>query len=258
MPRYAYQLWNHVPMRQIYFQLSDAEQKRYNESLQEISEQRRRVEHYAETIEGDFLVFNKKGNKPPIYWCFNIWAEPLLLIEKLDKEQPLYAMHSLNIVTKSWSEKTRFQEHLALKYFEQIKYCANKKIPIFGGNCQAAPIAESIAILFEQKYTVQPFVVFLEYLPRRKHTSNLLMLFGKESLFNPFYNSDVAPFSLWEERLQKYLWGFIKANHGEYFRGTGVEQLAWYIQNISSLFEKNKNLQPCEVVYSKGNELKQN
>ena len=49
--------------------------------------------------DGPLLIMNETGSKAPLIWCFNTWAEALLLGRSLDPNQPLIAMISLNFIT---------------------------------------------------------------------------------------------------------------------------------------------------------------
>lgn len=249
----AYDLWNHIPRKQRYFKLSEKEWLIFETAIQNIETEGRRVEgqsglnNISGTLRKSLLAFNESGLRPPIYWCFNSWAEPLMFSRHLQHDQPFFAMHSPNRFVKTWHEKTRFHEHLSLHYFEQIALHNHNCRPVLVGNCQGAPVAESIAILFSQKLALEPLLVTLDYIPRRQYRGPILMLFGRNSDFNPFVNSDKDPVPLWKSKFDAFAWGFVDAEHGEYFRSPAIEQLHAYIEKASDFSFAKKNFSGSEL-----------
>jgi len=244
----AFNRWDHIPQKLKYFELSKDEWGQFHRVISNIANRRRKLERVIGVSQGDFLIFNEKGTRSPIYWCFNDWSEALLLARKLGDDQPLVAMHSLYSVTKNWRTKTRFHEHLALRYFENIDPKNCKGPLVFGGNCQAAPLAESIAILTSKKLNIQPLVITMEYVPRRQYRGPMLMLFGRESGFNPFFNSNMEPVSIWNSSHRDFAWGFLDACHGGYFKEPAIDQLKRYIEKTVAIFKLKEGSQSAIFV----------
>ncbi len=249
----AYDLWNHIPRKQKYFQLSEDERTAFETALCNMETEGKRIEgqsglnQIAGRLRKSILAFNEDGTHPPIYWCFNSWAEPLIFARNLRRDQPFFAMHSPNRFIKTWRDKTRFHEHLSLHYFEQIALRSQNCRPVLVGNCQGAPVAESIAILFSQKLALEPILVTLDYVPRRQYRGPILMLFGRESRFNPFVNSDRDPVALWKSKFNAFAWGFIDADHGDYFTLSAIQQLQAYIETARDFSIVKKNFQGEEL-----------
>lgn len=244
---YAYELWNHVPKLQTCFELKNFERKRFNEAIDYINDQKKRVEGDANTTVDDLLIFNQGGVCPPIFWCYNNWAEPVIFSRFISKEQPLYAAHSMHNAIKLWKRKFRLHEHFSLKYFDSLTASNPEQIPVLIGNCQGAPIAESMAILYAQKFKTFPLLITLDYFPRRFYQGPTVMLFGSQSRFSPFVNSDIDPISIWQVKMDQYAWGVIDADHGGYFKEPAIEQLQSFIEKAITIFNSGKKFNGAEL-----------
>lgn len=242
----AFNRWNHIPQKLRYYKLSKDELYQFDNVISEIANRRRRLERVIGTSHGDFLILNEKGTCDPIYWCFNDWSEAVLLARKLGDDQPLVAMHSLYSVTDEWRTKTIFHEHLALRYFSQIDQMNCKNSLVFGGNCQAAPFAESIAIHISEKLNIDPLLIAMEYIPRRQYKGPMLMLFGEKSDFNPFFNSSMDPISVWKSSHEDFTWGFLNGCHGNYFKEPVIDQLRRYIEKAVTIFKLKGGFQSAK------------
>ncbi len=248
----AYQRWNYIPKDLEYFDLSADEWKQFYSALSDIKSGRSRVEEVSggSTL-GEFLILNEKGSRPPIFWCFNNWAEPLLLTRKLGADQPLIAMHSLNSIVKGLRTKKRFLEHLASRYLETIKPMYGDGHLILGGNCQGSPIVEAIAIQAQKTLNTKPLLITLDYIPQRMHQLPMLLLFGRDSAYNPF-NTDVDPLPILRSNHSNFAWGFIGSIHGQYFKNPEIDQLGWMITKAIGSFTATGSL-PQEELLLTGN-----
>lgn len=183
-----------------------------------------------------FLHFNEEGKKPPIFWCFNNWAEAIFLAYHLGSDRPLYAMHSLYRIAESDAKKAMHKVKLAKTYGDLICELYPKGSVVIGGNCQSSPIAESIAHYLLEKRGDAPMLISLEHQPFYAYPGRLVMLFGDRSEdFNPFLNGE-SPVAGWKNKHQNLNWGIVKGAHGEYFREPGVQELSCYIEEVTDRF----------------------
>jgi len=248
-PKPAERKWNHIPKQYRLYELSDEENKTLHTAIEKLKVRRRR----AEGIKGingvarnTMLEFNAHYANPPLYCCFNNWGEPLFFMDGNEVKRPVYAMHSYHAVVQTWKEKRRLHEHLAKHYFDEIVTTCNKT-PILVGICQGGPIMESIAILFLHKFNIKPLLITLEYYPRRNYQGPMVLLFGKESLFNPFYNSSVNPVKEWKSSLHDFGWGIIDAAHSDFFREPGLSQLRQFITRSIDIHERGSRFRKREI-----------
>ena len=246
----AYNQWNHIPQRIRFFDLSADEWELFHDGVANLAKERGRVEKVGGVARGDFLVFNEHGALPAIHWCYNNWGEPLLLARQLASDQPLYSMHSVHGFSEKWRIKTRFHEHLVTRYLEYLERAGNIREPmIIGGNCQGAPVAESLAIRIYEQLDISPLLITLDYVPRRKYTGTMVMLFGKNSMFNPF-NTDIDPLPIWRSNHGDFGWGILNASHGQYFREPAIIQLKYFIELAIDKFIAKERFESKRIVGS--------
>lgn len=183
-----------------------------------------------------FAHFNRGGDKPPIYWCFNNWSEAVFLGHWLGPRQPLFAMRSLHGIVKGKAVKKLHTLLVAETYAAHVLEQAGEQAIILGGNCQAAPIAEAMAHWIIAKTGKAPLLVTLEHQPFFCYPGYLIMLFGSHSEnFNPFLKGEDA-ITEWQRKHQAASWGFIDAGHGKYFIEPAVHQLTGYLTRAAAVY----------------------
>ena len=189
---------------------------------------------------GPFLLFNGNGSKAPLFWCFNNWAEAVLLSRRLGPEQPLVAMHSFHKILNSQQTKAGSVRQVATAYTELMQTWRDGRPLVIGANCQAAPIAEAIAHRLIYSYQEQALLIVVDHNPFYGYPGNILMLFGEQSeQFNPFVRGE-DPVPGWTMLHHRPSWGFINARHGEFFVEPGVDTLANYITKASENFRSTR------------------
>ncbi|MEP4039080.1 hypothetical protein [Pseudophaeobacter sp.] len=228
----AYSKWSYIPNELLRLSPSPEDASEFDEIYAAILAQKNRASKHAPSVVGDFLAWNTSGTNPPLFWCFNSWAEPFLLARHLDNNQPLYAMSSFSGATDNWRLKTKYMEPLARRYIESVKKVKGISPLLMGGNCQGAPIAESMAIQILENSVNSPYLLSIDYIGKRPYRGKRLMLFGRKSGFNPFL-SERNPIDFWEERHAQFSWDFLEGKHGSYFLEPNVEILAEFIAEKS-------------------------
>lgn len=230
--RSACDLWDHIPDKQMTEELDAADHNSYDEILRRVQSDRdRAVEMRGEAL-GPFLVVNRGGRRPPIFWCFNNWFEPHLLAAFLPADQPLYSFVSFHRYTERWLLKGRLTDPLA-QHLRDNWRCVDVAPPaVLAGNCQGAPIAEAMALQYAQTECRMPRLVTLDYVPRRRYSGPYTMLFGEKSRFNPFLEQfDPRP-SWVEDGMSPDIKFLSDAEHGTYFRRPHVAKTAGHLLAI--------------------------
>jgi len=201
----------------------------------EINESMERIpEALADRI-GVFAHFNKGGSKPPLFWCFNNWAEAIFLAHRLAPDRPLFAMRSFHGFIKGKHAKRANAVGFAETYAEQVLEHVGTGPLLIGGNCQAAPIAEAMAHILIGRTGRKPLLVTLEHLPIYSYPGDILMLFGAESeKYNPFLQGK-DPVPAWRAQHARAAWGIIGGEHGKYFMEPAVLDLVSYIQQACEI-----------------------
>lgn len=231
----AFQRWDYIPETLFDVELDTTEQIEFDKVLSSILTARDRSPVRRAAVHDDLLIFNESGLKPPIVWCFNNWSEPYLLAYQLDSDQPLVAAQSPHEHEPRWVKKARFTEPLAKAYLESALKIYSGRDLILGGNCQGAPIAESMSIQIASRFHSFPRLITVDYIPKRAYSGDTLMLYGRDSPFNPFlYQRD--PVRYWQGRLKSFGWGFLNTTHGSYFREPTIVHLTEYILRFNAVY----------------------
>lgn len=235
-PLNAYDRWGYIPKVVRHFVLTENEQIEFDAGIERLLFERNKVAKFAEYASGELLGFNCSAVTPLIFWCFNNWSEPLLLNRQLPEHQPLCAAVSSHALTEKWRLKRRFHEHLVSRYLQILeeREVLHPKM-IIGGNCQGAPVAESLAIRIKATKGFEPLLITLDYVPRKLYDGPMFMMFGRFSAFNPF-NSDIDPIPLWHQRDGDWGIGILNETHGKYFREPTLFELRDYITFASNRY----------------------
>ncbi|WP_027184985.1 hypothetical protein [Desulfovibrio inopinatus] len=213
----AFRRWAHIPEKMFDVDLHQDEQVEFEGVLSLIRNMRDQSSVNKALSHDELLVFNRFGEKKPIFWCFNNWAEPYLFAYQLDENQPLIAAQSPHGVEKSWVKKARYTEPLAKRYLESATQLFNRQDFIYCGNCQGAPVVESMCIQLSRQCGIFPQLITIDYIAKRRYQGPILMLFGSESPFNPFnYERDPLPY--WKKRLKSFQWKHLHGPHGTYLK----------------------------------------
>ena len=224
--------WSHLPDRYEPVELSADEQALFQSVLEQIEARRTKVLAQTGHADGPFLVLNGEGRSAPLFWCFNSWAEAVILARRLGPDQPLFALHSFNKITSGLSYKVRLMEPLAQHYAEAILRVAGTDTPAaVGANCQAAAIGEATAHALMRAGAPAPLLATLEFMPQRPYPGPLYLMFGEQSdRYNPFL-SDMDPVPGWRRLHTHFDWGFVPGPHGRYFTEPAVGVLAQRIRH---------------------------
>lgn len=191
---------------------------------------------------GLFACFNSNGSKPPIFWCFNNWAEPVFLANRLEPEQPLFAMRSFHGLITGKQNKRANTLDLAKLYVDQLLPLIKNHPILIGGNCQAAPIAEAMAHNVLAREGKKALLMTLEYNPFYSYSGSILMMFGANSeKYNPFLKLK-DPVTNWKLLHQSPAWGIVNGTHGKFFMEPGVLDLVSFIEQATALFCQNNSL----------------
>nr|WP_321526730.1 hypothetical protein [uncultured Cohaesibacter sp.] len=237
----VFTLWDYIREEISLAPLSNEEQAKLDLICTNIMWQRERVAKFAHTQCGDLLVWNPDGALPPLCWCFNDWSEAMLFSRKLSPQQPFYACHSMHAITVEWLAKMHFNDPLAKRYLDSMEGIIADKPVLFGGNCQGAPIAESMAQQQANRSGPMPFLITLDYIGRRSGVWPRLMLFGKQSRFNPFDNGH-DPLPYWQERGKHFAWATLSVGHGQYFKEPNIDVMAGVITQMSGRMSRSEPL----------------
>lgn len=187
--------------------------------------------------DGPFLRFNEAGSRPPIYWCFNNWAEPVLLARHLDADQPLVAFRSLYGILQGKQAKGASLIPLANAYLDAILNSTPDVPRIIGGNCQSAPIAEAMAHALIARCGERPLFISMEHEPHYSYPGRLVLLFGSKSVtYNPFLKGE-DPLPRWTALHPNFSCGIIDGEHGRFFLDPGVHSLLSHIRAAVSAVE---------------------
>ncbi|MDJ0930288.1 hypothetical protein [Breoghania sp.] len=235
--RDAFSFWEAVPEMLSRTPLCESEQTVVAGIVSRVSVDMARVEGAGGERIGSFLVFNRSGSRRPIFWCFNNWVEPVLLARVLDPEQPLYGMISFSRFVDTWATNIGYMEHLAETYLKALLQIHLPKSPIIAVNCQAAAIAEIMAIRYLEQRGMRPLLLVLEYTLRKRFDGPVFLMFGRQSNYNPFrFARDSVAHS--QTLTRNASWGLLAADHGGYFLQLTIARLATFVNDAAAYFSR--------------------
>jgi len=196
---------------------------------------------------GPFAVFNENGQKPPLFWCFNNWVEPVLLANRLGVDQPLVSMRSFHGFIKGKGDKRANTVDLAINYVDFMLDLFDEIPRLIGGNCQGAPVAEAIAHNLLGRTGKKALLMTLEHRPFYSYPGSILMMFGSMSeKYNPFLRNE-DPIAAWNAMHRIPAWGIVNGNHGKYFVEPAVLDLTAFIRYASNTYLEFGNISPGEM-----------
>lgn len=224
--RTEFDLWDYVPLRMWTHEVRAEDWPTYQSFLDAISLDRDRAAQARGKAAGPFLVLNQDGKRTPVFWCFNHWSEAHLLAAHLPDDQPLYAYVSFHLYTERWALKTRFNDPIARRLLDAWGALGLRLPRVLAGNCQGAPIAESMALQLMAAGHPPPQLVTLDYVPRRRYMGPYKLMFGSLSRFNPFLGTEHAAAAWEKDGMFPDVSFLTEASHGTYFRKPTVTQTA--------------------------------
>ncbi len=164
-----------------------------------------------------FRILNENGKAPPLVWCFNNGHEFGRLAGRLGANQPVYSLRSGNLVLDITPENHRqSNRRVALHALPELLRILPDGPFYLGGNCQGAAIAMELALALQGLGRTVPLVILMEAVPEEAFTGNVALIFGKDSIFNP-YTVHRDPDSEWKRLFDQYTVDIIPGRHGTYF-----------------------------------------
>ena len=170
--------------------------------------------------------FHRQGSRPKLFWCFNVPSyEPVRLAERLDADQPLYALLS-GVGVLDWQAGT--PRLLADCYLEQVLAIQPAGPYRLGGNCAGARVAIALAALLRERGAAVERLCLMEHFEPALYADPgpLLLLYGRKShleLHRAFRWGEPG----WSDpfrRVPRVEW--IPGAHGEFFDEENVDALA--------------------------------
>lgn len=211
--------------------------------MKEIKELLLRIENTAAAVprviadhRGPLLLLNQGGSKAPIFWCVNAWTEAVFLARRLDPDQPLVAMRSLDQMEDNVDKKAAYVWPLARAYTALMKPWIDSQPMVLGGYCQSGPIAEAMAHRLLCTTHRRPLLITIEYDPFYSYPGSLLMLYGAHSKpFNPL-SRGINPVPAWLAMHGQPSWATLDGGHNSFFMDPVVAQTAKLITTAADRF----------------------
>jgi hypothetical protein len=196
---------------------------------------------------GLFAAFNPSGTRPPIYWCFNGWAEAVILARRLGSDQPLYAMRSFHRLVDDRWRKVLHTESLSVLYAEQVLEIHAGGPMVVGGNCQAGSIAEGVAHRIVAERGATPVLVTVDHDPRYAYPGHVVLGFGTDSeRYNPFLSGG-DPIPAWQRLHRATSWTVIPGQHGRYFLKPALHHLVALIEAVTMPLADGSEIPPGPI-----------
>ncbi|MFC3087532.1 AMP-binding protein [Tabrizicola soli] len=182
----------------------------------------------GETIDSDGLVkiYNGRGNRPWLIWCFNYYGEADALARELGPDQPLLAFRSLNGILPPGNVDPAIERFVAETCLRSLEAYGLPPLVVVGGNCQAGRISQHLANCLWQGGIAVGSLIFMEKVQPYPYAGRILALFGKDSRrHNPVFHFR-RPTQAWSRYTPAIESREIPGAHGEFFSGNQIAHLA--------------------------------
>jgi acyl carrier protein len=178
--------------------------------------------------EDSLLVgLNTAGTKPPLFWCLQGFRELSQLAKYLDRDRPIYGMRSGHLIMEYSPENI---QALANYYVEEILSVQTEGDYYIGGNCQAARIAQTMAIILQNQGRKVKLLCLLEDRFSQFYRGAITLLYGRDSIYNPYKHS-LTPEIGWRKLYPEgFFIDLISGQHGQFFQEPNIQNLAKQIE----------------------------
>ncbi len=170
------------------------------------------------------LGHNLAGDRPPIFWIFNVPHEPERLARALGPGQPLYAMRSGYQLIDYREDEI---QTVALRYVSDIvRLCPAG--PLFvGGNCQGGIIALAVAQHLLRRKRHVPLLMLMDWsFDLQAYRGRVLLISGIDNNHHNPRRLFAAPEMAWARGFAEFEFAEITGGYADGFDPPHVEVLA--------------------------------
>lgn len=170
-----------------------------------------------------------------LFWVFQGDAEFTALSGALGTGVALHGMRSGHQIMDYTPDTI---ERLAETYASEITKLLPEGQIHLGGNCQGAVIARAVAFALRRRGREVARLVLMEMAKPWAYDAPVDLVYGRQSVLNPFRKGDDAPAAFTAAYTQGFARHFIDGEHGAFFQPQNVGSLATVLRGI---------LQPGEI-----------
>lgn len=172
------------------------------------------VKHHPDSL---IWGHNTSGNNPPLFWCLQGAQELYQLAHYLGPDQPTYGMRSLHMTNIRYKSKNI--KYLAEYYANEIIRIDPNGCYFIGGNCQGSYIALQVAKILLAKGKRVLLLILLEHQRPSFYPQKIMLLYGRESHMNPYYQNKHSDLTLKLKKLYPagYTLNLVQGAHGQFF-----------------------------------------
>ncbi len=176
------------------------------------------------TASRTILTINAGGTKPPLFWVFNSFQEPVELAKALGPDQPLYAFRS-GVDISDYSEDDI--QAFALRYLSDVLYVCPEGPFFVGGNCQGAIIAVAIAQHALRRKRHVPLLVLMDWaFELQPYPGSVLLISGRDNFEHNSARRFHRPELAWKRAFASFEFAEIPGAYAEGFNKGPVEVLS--------------------------------
>ena len=176
--------------------------------------------------DGLVRLYNHRGTRTPIIWCFNQVLEANCLAPILGEDQPLLAMRSLAGLYKGLHPSPTDVRQVTGRYIEIVLARDLAQRVVVGGNCQAVPFSFQVANALALAGHKVASLVLMERMLPVPYGGRMLVLFGRDSRKHNPAHQFANPMAGWGQYLRNGHSAIIEGEHGRFFLPENIGSLA--------------------------------
>ncbi|WP_168027478.1 UDP-N-acetylmuramate--L-alanine ligase [Falsiroseomonas selenitidurans] len=165
---------------------------------------------------------NPDGERPGLFWCLQGEEELHALAAGLGEDQPVHGMRSGHLVMRYTPDSLGL---LAERYAAEVMALQPEGRIRIGGNCQGGTVARLVARRLQEQGRPIELLVLMELNTIRDVAARVALIFGRDSLFNPYREGTDPDAAFRRAYPAGYTVDLIEGTHGRFFKPPNLDGL---------------------------------
>lgn len=178
--------------------------------------------------------FHTGGDKPPIFWVFQMEQELIALAAEAGADQPLYGMRSLHNILPVRRLSDPVLREVSNQYITELLAITKGRPFVLGGNCQGAIVAFRMALALRRLGSTPATLVLMEWTYSwGRYAEPVVLLYGNRSHTAKVYGSPDGCGLPWRSDFPQAVARPIAGGHGEFFNAGNISSLGDQLRTLT-------------------------